>query len=262
MEPLLRLDSVEVRYGGSPAVRGVSFSLGAGEILGVVGESGSGKSSLLLAAIGLLGPGGAVTEGDILFEGESLLRLGEARMRRLRGAKIGMVFQDAAASLCPVRTVGSQIYECLARHVPVSRDEARGRALKLFSDLGFGDAERVWRGYPFELSGGMNQRVAVAMAMIARPALLLADEPTSALDAAAQKRVARQMTRLRAERGASIVIVTHNIGVAGAVADTLLVMKDGRAAEYGTAEQVLKNPRNAYTRELLAAVPRLRRPAR
>ncbi len=262
MEPLLRLDSVEVSFNGTPVVHDVSLSLDAGKILGIVGESGSGKSTVVRAVLGLLGPGGRVTRGDIWFEGKNIPDLDEPRMRELRGAKIGMIFQDASASLCPIRTIGSQIFECLKCRGHASYEKVREDTLALFSSLDFKDPARVWKSYPFELSGGMNQRVAVALAMITRPSLLLADEPTSALDVAVQKQVVEEMLRLRAECGTAIVVVTHDIGVVGRMAETVLVMKDGRTVEYGTAEQVLTQPRNHYTRELLAAVPRLRRQCR
>ena len=185
--------------------------------------------------------------------------LAESELRKIRGAQIGMVFQDAAASLCPIRTIGDQIYESMAAHGKISRAGAEQKALALFDKLGFEDARRVWSSYPFELSGGMNQRVAIAMAALMEPRVLLADEPTSALDVSVQRQVLRELEALRAATGAAIVLVTHDIGVVSAVADTVLVLRDGRVEEYGSAESVLRRPASEYTRRLLDAAPRLRR---
>ena len=259
MEELLRYVSVEVSFDGAAVTHDVSFTLHPGEILGIVGESGSGKSSLLRAAMGLLGDGGLVTRGDIYFGGLDLPDLAESELRKIRGAQIGMVFQDAAASLCPIRTIGDQIYESMAAHGKISRGEAEQKALALFDKLGFEDARRVWSSYPFELSGGMNQRVAIAMAALMEPRVLLADEPTSALDVSVQRQVLRELEALRAATGTAIVLVTHDIGVVSAVADTVLVLRDGRVEEYGSAESVLRRPASEYTRRLLDAAPRLRR---
>ena len=258
-EQLLTFSGVEVSYHGEPVLHNLTFSLHAGEILGIVGESGSGKSTILKAAMGVLGQGGQVTKGDILWQGQSLLALSEIEMRALRGAKLSMVFQDAGASLCPVRTVESQIYEALRAHQKVSRREAAARTLALFEKLGFPDGKRILKSYPFELSGGMNQRVGIAMAMLLEPGVLLADEPTSALDVAVQKQVLAELLRLKELFGTAMILVTHDIGVVSAMADTVLVLKDGQAVEYGDAAQVLYASHHAYTRQLLAAVPRLRR---
>ena len=259
METLLTYQSVEVSFNGLPVIRDVSFSLRSGEILGIVGESGSGKSTLLRAAMGLLGNGGMVTRGDIWFDGKDLPDLSEKEMRKIRGAGIGMVFQDAGASLCPVRTIGDQIYESMAAHGRISRGQARDRALGLLERLQFQNGQRIWDSYPFELSGGMNQRAAIAMAMLTEPPVLLADEPTSALDAAVQKQVVEELLRLRSIFGTAIMLVTHDIGVVSAMADTILVLRDGRIMEYGPARQVLEAPRHPYTRQLLDAVVKLRR---
>lgn len=259
MEELLRYQNVEVAFHGRAVVRDVSFTLHPGEILGIVGESGSGKSTLLNAAMGLLGNDGMVTRGDIWFQGKDLPDLQEKEMRQIRGAGIGMIFQDAGASLCPIRTIGSQIYESMAAHGKITKAEAKEKALSLFGKLQFKDSQRIWDSYPFELSGGMNQRVGIAIAMLMKPPVLLADEPTSALDVAVQKQVVQEMLRLQDLFGTAIILVTHDIGVVSAMADTVLVLKDGRRMEYGNAEQVLNAPENPYTKRLLAAVPKLRR---
>ncbi|HIX30770.1 MAG TPA: ABC transporter ATP-binding protein [Firmicutes bacterium] len=259
MAPLLEYESVEISFGRRAVVRDVRFALGAGEILGIVGESGSGKSSLLRAALGLLGPGGAVSGGRIRFRGQDLTALSERELQKIRGAQIGMIFQDAGASLCPIRTIGAQICESLAAHGKISRPAAREKALALFEKLRFPDGARIWDSYPFALSGGQCQRAAIAAAMLPSPAVLLCDEPTSALDVLVQKQVVEELLRLRELFGTAMILVTHDIGVARAMADTVLVLKDGRIVEMGPAVQVLNAPRTDYTRRLLDAAPKLRR---
>ena len=180
-------------------------------------------------------------------------------LRKVCGAGIGMTFQDAGASLCPIRTIGEQIYESMSAHMEITRSQAREKALVLFEKLHFKDGQRIWNSYPFELSGGMNQRAGIAIAMLMEPPVLLADEPTSALDVAVQKQVIEEMLHLRELFGTAVILVTHDIGVVSAMADTVLVLKDGRIMEYGPAQQVLREPQDAYTRKLLAAVPKLRR---
>ena len=257
MEELLKYSGVEVSYNGEPVVRDISFSLRPGEILGIVGESGSGKSTIIRAVAGILGRGGMVTRGTIGFEGRSLSDLSEREMRNIRGARIGMIFQDAGAFLCPIRTIGDQIHESIPAHRKARRRETDERALELLDKLGFPDGRRILKSYPFELSGGMNQRVGIAMAMLMNPSVLLADEPTSALDVSVQKQAVEELLLMRKLYGTAIVLVTHNIGVVRAMADTVLVLKDGAIVEYGTAGQVLNTPREDYTKELLDAVPKL-----
>ena len=259
---ILTYDSVEISFGGKAVVHDVSFSLEHGEILGLVGESGSGKSTLIKAAVGLLGSDGLVTRGDIRYMDQNILDIPEKEKRKIRGAGIGMIFQDAGASLCPIRTIGEQIYESMRAHKKVSRNEAKDRAMELFEKLNFKDSQRVWDSYPFELSGGMNQRAGIAIAMLMNPPILFADEPTSALDVSVQRQVVREMLKLRELFGTAIVIVTHDIGVVRAMADTVLVLKNGKTIEYGTADRVLDHPQDPYTRKLLEAVPKLQRKVR
>lgn len=256
---ILTYESVEISFGGRTVVQDVNFSLKSGEILGLVGESGSGKSTLIKAAMGLLGSDGLVTKGDIRYMGQNILDIPEKEKRKVRGAKIGMIFQDAGASLCPIRTIGEQIYESMRAHVKITRSEAKDRAMELFEKLNFKDSQRVWDSYPFELSGGMNQRVGIAIAMLMNPPILFADEPTSALDVSVQRQVVKEMLKLRELFGTAIIIVTHDIGVVRAMADTVLVLKDGKAVEYGPAVKVLEHPEDPYTKKLLAAVPKLQR---
>ena len=257
MAEILRYDHVEISYDGRPAVRNVSFSVDEGEILGIVGESGSGKSTLIRAAMGLLGPAGLVTRGDIWYKGKNLPDLPAKELRPLCGPELGIVFQNAGSSFSPIRTVGAQLYESLKAHKQADRKSFQSQALDLFERLGFEDGQRILNSYPFELSGGMQQRVGIAAAMLLRPSVLLADEPTSALDVSVQKQVAEQMLMIRREFGTAIVLVTHNIGLTRVMADRMLILKDGRMVEYGSARQILEDPREDYTKKLMSAVPGL-----
>jgi ABC-type dipeptide/oligopeptide/nickel transport system ATPase component len=259
MAVLLDYQHVEISFNGNPVVHDVSFQLHPGEILGLVGESGSGKSTIIKAAMGLLGGSGMVTRGDIWFEGKNLPDLSDKEMRKICGEKIGMIFQDCGASLSPIRTIGEQIVESMAAHRKVDVAEAKRTAMELFEKLRFKDGERVWNSYPFELSGGMNQRAGIAIAMLMNPAVLMADEPTSALDVAVQRQVVEEMLHVREVFGTAIIIVTHDIGVVSAMADSIVVLQNGNVMEYGRAKDVLENPQDPYTQKLLSAVPRLRR---
>lgn len=259
MAELLRYDHVDISYNGFLAVKDVSFTLEPGEILGIVGESGCGKSTLIKAAMGLLGNDGMVTRGDIWYKGKNLPDLPPKELRRLNGPELGMIFQSAGSSFCPIRTIGAQLYETMTEHEKTSKAEFLDRAMELLGKLGFEDGKRVLGSYPFELSGGMQQRVGIAAAMLLNPSVLLADEPTSALDVSVQKQVVEEMLLVRETFGTAILLVAHNIGVIGAMADKVLVMKNGEAVEYGDTRQVLGSPQAAYTRQLLSAVPRLRR---
>ena len=259
MAEILRYEHVDIAYNGNVVAQDVSFTLDEGEILGIVGESGSGKSTVIKAAMGLLGPAGQVTRGDIYYRDHDLPDLSPAQIRKLNGPELGMIFQSAGASFCPIRTVGAQLYESVREHVSVSKEDFNRRAWELLIKIGFEDVERILDSYPFELSGGMQQRVGIAAAMLLNPKILFADEPTSALDVSVQKQVVEEMLLVRKTFGTAIVIVTHNIGVIGAMADKVLVMKDGKMVEYGETRQVLEHPQMAYTQKLMAAVPRLRR---
>lgn len=189
METLLRYEHVDIAYLGQPAVEDVSFSLSSGEILGIVGESGSGKSTLIKAAMGLLGSEGRVTGGSIRYKGRDLTALPQKELRKLCGPELGYIFQSAGSAFCPIRTVGAQLYETMRAHGKISRAEFGPQALEMLEKLGFENGERILASYPFELSGGMQQRIGIAAAMLLRPSVLLADEPTSALDVTIQKQV-------------------------------------------------------------------------
>ncbi len=259
VEGILQYSHVDICYNRIPAVCDVSFTLEKGEILGIVGESGSGKSTLIRAAMGLLGPNGLVTGGNIWYQGINLPDLSVRAFNRINGTHLAMIFQNAGSSFCPIRTVGSQLLEAVRAHERIGKSQFRARAVKLLNKIGFEDPQRVLDSYPFELSGGMNQRVGIAAAMLMRPEILLADEPTSALDASVQKQVVEEMLLLRRLFHTSMILVSHNIGVVRAVADKVLVMCKGTAVEYGPAKQVLEQPAQDYTRTLIAAVPVLRR---
>ncbi len=261
MNKILQYVNVTTSYNGTPVVRDVSFSLREGEILGVVGESGSGKSTLLKAAMGLLPPGGVVARGDIWYKGQNLPDLSEKELRRLSGPELAMIFQNAGASFCPIRTVGAQLYEAVSAHENISEADFREKAAELLQKLRFEDAARILKSYPFELSGGMMQRVGIAAAMLLNPSVLLADEPTSALDVSVQKQAVEELLLIRELYHTAIIIVTHNIGVVRAMADRVVVMKDGRMVESGDVRDVLEHPEQEYTKTLMAAVPRLRRSA-
>ena len=259
MSEILRYEHVDISYNGVKVIKDVSFTVSEGEILGIVGESGSGKSTLIKAAMGLLGDTGLVTRGDIWYKGQNLPDLSAGEMRKLNGPELGMIFQYAGSSFCPIRTVGAQLYESMTEHESLSKEAFRVRATELLEKIGFENTRRILESYPFELSGGMQQRVGIAAAMLLNPSVLLADEPTSALDVSVQKQVVEEMLLVRKTFGTSIVLVTHNIGVIGAMADKVLVMKNGEMVEYGETQQVLNNPKKDYTRLLMSAVPKLKR---
>lgn len=258
MAEIISYDNVNVDYNDALIVKNVSFSVEKGEILGIAGESGSGKSTLIKAAIGLLGKSGCI-EGNIWYDGKNLPELNAKELRKICGSEIGMIFQNAGSSFCPIRTVGEQLFEGMTEHIEIKKAEFEKEASELFLKFGFQDPKRILKSYPFELSGGMQQRVGVAAAMLLKPKILLADEPTSALDVSIQKQVVEQMKMIREQYGTTILIVTHNIGVIRAMADSMLVLKDGKMEEYGKTQEVLSHPQSDYTKRLLAAIPVLRR---
>ena len=251
--PLLAVRNLTVSYGEKQAVRGVNFCLHRGEILVLAGESGSGKSTILRAVMGILDAG--VCEGEILWEGMDVLQLAKDARRKLAGEEIAMVFQNAGASFCPVRTIGSQLYESVCAHRAWSYAEFRERAEALMVQMQL--PREVLDEYPFRLSGGMAQRAGIAAAMLLQPKLILADEPTSALDALTQVRVAKELMALRRRTGVAMLLVTHHMGLAYHMADRILVLRRGEMVEQGAREEIFRHPKEAYTKELIAAVPRL-----
>ena len=258
MNGILNYQSVDICYNNNTIIHDVSFKVHSGEILGIVGESGSGKSTLLKATMGLLGNSGVVTRGDIWFQGKNLPDLSLKELRKICGPEISMIFQNCGASLCPIRTIRDQMYECMAEHISITKKDASNRASELLEKLNL-DPRRVLDSYPFELSGGMSQRVGICMAMLLNPKVILADEPTSALDVSLQKQLVNEMKMIRELYGTAIVLVTHNIGVVAAAADNMLVLKNGSIMEYGETKSVIRSTKDEYTRMLISAVPRLRR---
>lgn len=257
MEPLLKVEHLTVCYDETERVKDVSFSLQKGEVLGIVGESGSGKSTLIRAVMGLLGDSGRITGGSIWYQGKNLTELSQKELRRIRGTQIGMIFQDSQAALCPVRKIGRQIQEAVQSHQKIRSGEVKKQAIAVMEKLGLEDPERIWNSYPFELSGGMNQRVGICMAMMQQPNLLLADEPTSALDVTTQAQIVKEMMNIVKQSGTSMIVVTHNIGVAAYMSDKIMVMAQGTVRDYGPAEEVINHPKDEYTKKLLSAVPEL-----
>ena len=256
---VLSYENVDISYNGNTVVKDINFKLDEGEILGIVGESGSGITTVIKAAMNLLGKGGLVTRGDIWFKDMDIPDLSDKQMRKINGPEIGMIFQNSGSAFCPIRTVGDQLYEAMRAHEKISKEDFRIKATELFEKIGFNDVQRILKSYPFELSGGMQQRVGVAAAMLMNPKVLLADEPTSALDVSIQKLVIDEMLKVREMFGTSMIIVSHNIGVIGAMADNVIVMKDGQIIEYGKKDEVLNSPKEEYTKKLMSAVPKLKR---
>lgn len=255
---ILNIENCTIYYEEQEAaVDHVSLSVGEQEIVSIVGESGSGKTTLIRAILGILPPGGKVTEGKILFQGKNILELDEAALQKIRGTEIAMIFQDVGASLDPIRIVESQYRESILAHRKMPKNECRSLEKDMLAKMHLTDPERVMVSYPFELSGGMKQRVGIAMSMTARPRLLLADEPTSALDVTIQAEVVREMKKLREQYETAIVLVTHNMGVASYISDKIGVMCKGRLVEFGKRDDVIFHPQHEYTKKLLAAVPRL-----
>ena len=220
---------------GTPAVSDVSLSVSEGEIVSIVGESGSGKTTLIRAVLGLLPPGGKITGGEILFDGMDLVKADELQMQDIRGKEIAMIFQDVGAALDPIRKIRSQYEEAIAVHEKQPKHRYIEKAVDMLKKMHLTDPGRVLDSYPFELSGGMKQRVGIAMGMTAKPKLLLADEPTSALDVTIQAQVVHQMKELRDKYGVTIILVTHNMGVASYLSDKIGVMCRSRMVEFGTA---------------------------
>lgn len=256
---LLNINDITVLYGKNkaPTIEQFSLHMKEGEIVSIVGESGSGKTTVIRAVFGLLPGSGRVTQGEILFEGESLLKRNKTQWRELRGSDISMIFQDSGAMINPIRRVGDQFVEYIRTHQKMSKSQAWEKGIEMLEKMRLPDGDNIMRSYPFQLSGGMRQRVGIAMAMTFQPKLLLADEPTSALDVTTQAQIVRQFMELRDEYGTSLIIVTHNIGVAAYMADQLIVMQHGKVVDAGSRDEVMRHPGSTYTKNLLAAVPEL-----
>lgn len=237
------------------AVRGISFDVNEGEVLGIVGESGSGKSVTSLSIMGLLQYPGRVVDGEILLNGEDILTYSKNQMRRVRGKEIAMIFQDPMTSLNPVYTIGNQIMEMILEHEKMSRREARARAIEMLKLVGIPAAEKRIDSYPHEFSGGMRQRVMIALALSCNPKLLIADEPTTALDVTIQAQILNLIKKLNRQFGMTTMLITHDLGVVATVCDKVAVMYGGLIMEYGTADEIFYHPRHPYTMGLLGSIP-------
>ena len=245
-------------YGRTISVDHIHFHVDEGEVVCIVGESGCGKSVTSLSIMGLLGRGGAVTDGSVFFDGKNLLAMEEKELDQIRGNQITMIFQDPLTSLNPVFTVGSQITESIRTHMHLSKADAAKRAEALLAKVGMPDAYGVMRKYPHTLSGGMRQRVMIAMALSCNPRLLIADEPTTALDVTIQAQIMELLAKLQKETGMSMILITHDIGLVANMADRVLVMYAGQIIEEASVKELFENPRHPYTRALLDTIPTIR----
>ncbi|WP_311467541.1 ABC transporter ATP-binding protein [uncultured Abiotrophia sp.] len=262
-EPLLEVKNLRINFktyaGLVQAVRGVDFTLAKGETLAIVGESGSGKSVTSNALMRLIPqPAGRYEDGQILFEGKDLLKLSEREMENIRGNEIAMIFQDPMTALNPTMRVGKQIMEVILTHKKgVSKEAAKQRAIELLAEVGIPDPERRFKQYPHEFSGGMRQRVVIAIALAAEPKILIADEPTTALDVTIQAQILELMKKIQEKNGNAIIFITHDLGVVANVADRVAVMYAGQIVEYGSSHDIFYNPKHPYTWGLLGSMPDL-----
>ncbi|MBP5403606.1 MAG: ABC transporter ATP-binding protein [Elusimicrobiaceae bacterium] len=260
--PVLQVEGLQVHFrtdlGVIPAVRGLSYTLPKGKVVAVVGESGSGKTVQALSILNLLPPSARVESGKILYQGKNLLTLRPKALRQIRGRKIAMIFQDPGASLNPVLTIGEQLCETLCAHQKISKQTARLRAAKLLSQVGIQEAEKRLNEYPFQFSGGMCQRVMIAMALALHPDILIADEPTTALDVTVQAQILKLIKDLQRQNAMSVLFITHNLAVAAQVADEVLVLYAGQCMEQAPAVDLFKNPLHPYTQGLLNSLASVR----
>lgn len=254
---MLEIKDLSVRYGKQePAIEHFNLNMKKGEIISVVGESGSGKTTVIRAVLGALAGGGKVTQGDILFNGKSLLTNTKDEWRQLRGTRISMIFQDCGGTLNPIRKIGSQFVEYICTHSKVSKDEAWKKGVSMLEKMRLPEAENIMNSYPHQLSGGMRQRVMIAMALAQNPSLIIADEPTTALDVTIQAQIMELMKEMKEKTGVSIMLITHDMGVVAEMADKIMVMYAGMVIEYATAREIFKDPKHPYTKGLLASIPR------
>ena len=260
---LLEVNNLAVAYGKGkpPTIQNITFNMEEREVIALVGESGSGKTTVIRAIQGVLPGEGRIVEGKALFMGKDLSEDNDAQRRAMCGTEISMIFQDSGSMMNPIRTIGKQFSDYLKAHGKKDEKEIHDIMIAMLEMVRLPRPEQILKSYTFELSGGMRQRVGIAMSMALRPKLLLADEPTSALDVTTQAQIVKEMMEVKEKMNTAIIIVTHNLGVAAYMADRILVMKHGLPVEYGTAEQVIYNPQQEYTKMLLAAVPRLERRA-
>ncbi len=260
-ETIVSVRDLSVRYrtreATTYAVDRVSFDLSRGKVLALVGESGSGKSTVAMALLRILPSQATITSGSVLFGGRELMDLSDKELRAVRGRRIAMIFQDPIAGLNPVISIGDQVAETLTSHLQIPKKEAKARALGILREVGLADPERVAKAYPFQLSGGMCQRVMIGIATALDPEVLIADEPTSALDVTVQAQILYQLQALREARGTTILLITHDFGVVAQAADEVAVMYAGRVIESGATREMLTRPLHPYSHALLATLPRL-----
>lgn len=253
---LLSVEDMDITYGkGAAAIRGISFTISPGEVLAIVGESGSGKTSIIRALLGCISGDGQIAKGTITFDGTDITALTNEEWRRYRGCSISMIFQDSGNALDQIMRIGKQMVEHISRLTGKDKEAAEEEACTLLARVAL--PSDVLHRYPFELSGGQRQRLGIAMAMTVTPKLLLADEPTSALDTTTQAQIVEELLRLAKDKGTAIIIVTHNMGVAVHMADTIMVMKEGRVVDYDRKDVIVTEPKSEYTKTLLAVVPSL-----
>ena len=254
MAEIIRYEHVDISFNGEMVIHDCNVSVNEGEILGIVGESGSGKSSLIKAAMGLLGHEGLVTRGDIWYKGMDLPDLSAKEMRKICGKEIGMIFQMAGTSFCPIRRVRDQLYEFMSEHESISKADFEKQAHELLQKFGFEDTKRILDSYPFELSGGMQQRVGIAAAMLLKPKILMADEPTSALDVTVQKQIIELLQQLQKEKNLAYLFICHNLALVQQFCNKVIVLYDGKIVEYGLPDEVILHPQSEYAKRLVDAI--------
>lgn len=256
---LLTIDNLSISYDNNDnlAVKNIDISLDNGEVLAIVGESGSGKTTVIRSILGVLPASGKVISGQITFAGQNILKYTNKSWRKLRGKEISMIFQDSGNMLNPIQTIGKQFIEYIKTHIKMTTSEAKIKAIEMLQRMNLANPEMVMNAYPFELSGGMRQRVGIAMAITFNPKLLLADEPTSALDVTTQAQIVKELLTIRQKYNTAMIIVTHNIGVAAYISDKIAVMQHGQIVEYGKTADIITNSTNPYTKKLLEAVPQI-----
>ncbi len=260
--PLLQVKNLHTSFytdaGEVKAVNGISYNLDRGRVLGIVGESGSGKSVSAYSIMRILTDTGRVTEGEVLFNGENILKYTPQQMQAFRGSRISMIFQDPMTCLNPVFTVGYQLREAIRIHTDRTKEQVKARALEMLQLVGVNEPEKRLKQYPHELSGGMRQRVMIAMALACEPDILIADEPTTALDVTIQAQILELMQSLQKKMGMAIIMITHDLGVIADMCDEIIVMYAGKVCERGTADEIFYNPRHEYTKGLIRSIPRVK----
>ncbi len=259
--PLLQVRNLHTSFftdaGEVRAVNGISYNLDAGRVLGIVGESGSGKSVSAYSVMRILTDTGRVTEGEVLFKGEDILKYSPQQMQKFRGSRISIIFQDPMTCLNPTFSIGSQLREAIRIHTDRNREQVQARALEMLQLVGVNEPEKRLKQYPHELSGGMRQRVMIAMALACEPDILIADEPTTALDVTIQAQILELMQSLQKKMGMAIIMITHDLGVIADMCDEIIVMYGGKVCERGTADEIFYNPRHEYTKGLIRSIPRI-----